>query len=154
MLFIRSLALTSVLCVLPLAATAQTAAPQAPAQPQPPMTQDVKVAEPNTDALKPPARPAMTQPRWSEFPTAPKAPPTAADFAGRVHAAQSNSATLQAIGRTIVWEPYQPDAIQADAKARIDPSKFAPVDPELTPAQTEALAQTLRSQVTPPPVAQ
>jgi len=155
--FIRCLALTSVLCIAPLAATAQTTASQASAQSAPvqaPRTQDVTVAEPNMDALKPPARPAMTQPHWSEFPKAPKNVPSVADFAGRVHKEQADSAALDAIGRTIVWETYQPDAIQADANARIDPSKLAPVDPELTPAQTEALAQTLRAQVTPPPVAQ
>ncbi len=155
MSFARLLVLTSVLSVSPAAAMAQTAA--APAQPsttQPSMTQNVTVVEPNTDALKPPQRPAMTAPKWSEFPKAPKSVPTVPDFAGRVKKEESDSAQLDAIGRAIVWEAYQPAAITADVNARIDPAKMGPIDPELTPAQTEALAQSLRSQAAPPTVVQ
>lgn len=157
MSFVRPLVLTAALSVLPAVALAQTApaAPPAPATPAPaPTTQNVTVVEPNTDALKPPPRPVMSMPKWSEFPKAPKAVPTVPDFAGRVHKEQGDSAQLDAIGRSIVWEAYQPAAISADVNARLDPAKMGPIDPELTPAQTEALAQSLRAQAAPPPVAQ
>ena len=160
----RLLVLTTVLAVTPLAAAAQTTAPQTTtvpqtvaAQPAPPpvqTTQDVTVKEPNLQALTPTRPTTDGKPRWSEFPKVPKNVPTVADFAGRVRKEEADSGVIDAIGRSIVWEKYQPDAIAADANARIDPAKLAPVDPELTPAQTEALAQSLRDQVTPPPLAQ
>ncbi len=161
MTFARLLVLTSALAVLPVVASAQAATQtttQSTAQAATPVqaarTQDVTVVEPNTDALKPPQRPAMTAPKWSEFPKAPKAVPTVPDFAGRVHKEEGDSAQLEAIGRRIVWEKFEPTAITADVAARLDPSKMTPIDPELTPAQTEALAQSLRAQAAPPPVAQ
>ena len=160
--FAPCLVLTTALAVLPMAATAQTNAPQttaasASAQPAPlpvQTTQDVTVVEPDMQALTPAKPTTSGKPRWSEFPRAPKNVPTVADFAGRVHKEQADSGSIDSIGRSIVWESYQPDAVAADANARIDPAKLAPVDPELTPAQTEALAQSLRDQVTPPPMAQ
>lgn len=151
--FARLLALTTVLSVLPLAATAQTAAP-APTAPQVPLTQNATTAEPNMQALTPPKPTAAGMPHWSEFPQVPKNVPTAADFAGRVHKEEADNDVIAAIGRSIVWEQFHPDAIAAAADAQIDPSKLAPIDPELTPAQTEALAKSLRDQVTPPPMAQ
>jgi hypothetical protein len=154
MSFIRSLVLTTVLLIAPVAAMAQTGAPAPAVSPQPPMTQDVTVVDPNMDALKPPPRPAMTQPRWSEFPVAPKAVPTVADFAGRVHKELADNAVLATIGRAIVWEAYQPGAITAAVNAQLDPSKFGPIDTEMTPQQTDALAQSLRAQATAPAVAQ
>lgn len=157
MSFARLLVLTSALLGLPVAVVAQTASTPAASQAAPvqaPTTQDATVVEPNTDALKPPGRPVMTMPKWSEFPKAPKNVPTIPDFAGRVHKEEGDSAQLDAIGRAIVWEKFQPAAIAADANARIDPAKITPIDPELTPAQTEALAQSLRTQATPPPLIQ
>lgn len=124
----------------------------------PALTQPVNVPEPDTNALIPsapgsaPANPAM--PRWSEFPVAPTDVPAVGEFAQRVHTQEQNHAELVAGLRTIQWEPYQPAAIKAEATAAIDPSKLAPVDSEMTPAQTEALAQSLRTEATPPPVAQ
>jgi hypothetical protein len=134
-------------------ATAQPA-PPAQAASAAPMTQNVTVAEPDTAALKPPPPPAMTMPRWSEFPVAPANVPTVADFAQRVHAEEAARATLDAIGRTIVWEIFEPAAIVAAANAQIDPSKLGPIDAEMTAQQSDALAQSLRYKATAPPVAQ
>jgi hypothetical protein len=150
--FARLLALTTVLSVLSPAAMAQTTA--GPAAPQVPLTQNATTAEPDMQALTPPKPTAAGMPRWSEFPHAPKNVPSVADFAARVHKEEADKGVVAAIGRAIVWEPFHPDAIVAAANAQIDPSKLAPIDPELTPAQTEALAQSLRAQVTPPPLAQ
>jgi len=139
--------------------TAQPApAPSGPASagpaPAAPLTQSVTVTEPNMDALKPPAPPAMTMPRWSEFPQAPSDVPTVAEFARRVHAEEAARATLDSLGRAIVWETFEPAAIAAAASAQIDPSKLGPIDAEMTAQQSDALAQSLRDKATAPPVAQ
>ncbi|MGZ3297814.1 MAG: hypothetical protein ACXU8O_02265 [Asticcacaulis sp.] len=134
-------------------ASAQAATTQTPAA-----TQSVTVAEPDLSALKPaapgtaPANPNM--PHWSEFPVAPTNVPKAPEFAQRVQAQEQNRAELRAGLAAIQWEAFQPEAIKADAQAQIDPSKLAPVDAEMSPEQTEALAQSLRAEATPPPVAQ
>jgi len=157
MTFARLCLLTTFVCALPVTALAQTAAPspaQSPAPVQPPMTQPVTVVDPNMDALTPPTPSSSVRPRWAEFPLVPKNPPSLADFAGRVHKEDADSTVLDIIGRSIVWEIYQPDAIAAAANAAMDPSKLVPIDAEMTPAQTEALAKSLRDQDVPPPLAQ
>ncbi len=157
---IRVLLLTILACLLPAAALAQTApasvSPSAPqtVPPPPVLTQDVNVAEPDANALKPPAAPANTMPHWSEFPRTPKNVPTVKDFASRVRAEEASSAQLDAIGRAIVWEAFEPAAITAAINAQIDPVKMGPVDEELTAEQSEALAKALRGKATAPPVAQ
>ena len=167
--FARFCLLTTVLCVLPLTALAQaqgqgqgqsagkassSSASAASAVPQPATTQTVTVVEPDMGALTPPKPPTAGKPRWSEFPQAPKNVPPLSAFAERVHKEEADKAALEAIGASIVWERFQPDTIAATANAQLDPSKFKPIDPEMTPDQTEALAQSLRAQDTPPPVAQ
>ena len=112
------------------------------------------VVEPDMGALTPPKPSTQGTPRWSQFPKAPKYVPAVSEFASRVNKEEADKATLQAIGASIVWEPFQPDTIAATANAQLDPNKFKPIDPEMTPEQTEALAQSLRAQDTPPPVAQ
>ena len=157
MTFARLCLLTTFVCALPVTALAQTAASspaQSPAPVQPPMTQPVTVVDPNMDALTPPTPSSSVRPRWAEFPLVPKNPPSLADFAGRVHKEDADSTVLDIIGRSIVWEIYQPDAIAAAANAAMDPSKLVPIDAEMTPAQTEALAKSLRDQDVPPPLAQ
>ncbi len=154
MTFARLCLLTTFVCALPVTAVAQTAATPSPAPAQPPMTQPVTVVDPNMDALTPPTPSSGVRPRWSEFPLTPKNVPSLADFAGRVHREETDSTVLDTIGRSIVWEIYQPDAIAAAANAAMDPSKMVPVDAEMTPAQTEALAKSLRDQDVPPPLAQ
>ena len=167
--FARFCLVTTVLCALPVTALAQTtassqasvsgqgstqpAAPQ-PAPVQPATTQNVTVVEPDMGALTPPKPSSAVKPRWSDFPKAPKNVPPLSAFADRVHKEEADKAALEAIGASIVWERFQPDTITATANAQLDPNKFKPIDPEMTPDQTEALAQSLRSQDTPPPVAQ
>ena len=168
--FARLCLLTIVLCALPVSAVpveagAQAAAPSSssvsgqpaaakPIPPQPATTQNVTVVEPNMGALTPAKPSAAGKPHWSDFPTAPKNVPPVTSFAGRVTKEEADKATLEAIGASIVWERFQPDTIAASANAQLDPNKFKPIDPEMTPEQTEALAQSLRAQDTPPPVAQ
>ena len=167
--FARFCLVTTVLCALPVTALAQTtassqasvsgqgstqpAAPQ-PAPVQPATTQNITVVEPDMGALTPPKPSSAVKPRWSDFPKAPKNVPPLSAFADRVHKEEADKAALEAIGASIVWERFQPDTITATANAQLDPNKFKPIDPEMTPDQTEALAQSLRSQDTPPPVAQ
>ncbi len=133
---------------------ASSSASSAESVPQPPTTQDVTVVEPNMDALHPPKPETAGQPRWSHFPKSPTNVPGLSEFATRVHKEEGDKAMLAAIGASIVWERFQPDALAAAANAQLDPNKFKPIDPEMTPEQTEALAQSLRNQDTPPPVAQ
>jgi len=162
--FARLCLLTTVLCLLPITVMPVKAGAQATASssssasaqpvPQPATTQDVTVVEPNMGALTP-ARPSTAvKPRWSDFPKAPKNVPPLSAFADRVNKEEADKAALEAIGASIVWERFQPDTITATANAQLDPTKFKPIDPEMTPEQTEALAQSLRGQDTPPPVAQ
>jgi hypothetical protein len=122
--------------------------------PQPATTQSVTVVDPDMGALNPPKPTTAGKPRWSEFPQAPKNVPPLSAFAERVQKEEADKAALEAVGASIVWERFQPDTIAATANAQLDPNKFKPIDPEMTPDQTEALAQSLRAQDTPPPVAQ
>lgn len=132
------------------------APPQKPAPVQTTQTINPVPPEPNLSALKPPAVNAPVvggMPHWSEFPVAPKDVPTLAEFARRVHAEEANAAAQDAEGKTIAWEAYHPDSIAAAANALIDPAKMAPVDSEMTPAESEAFAKAARDKATAPPVA-
>ncbi len=149
---VRSFLIAAVVGLLPSLALAQATAP-AP-QTSAAMTQNAPVTEPDMGALKPPPPPAMTMPHWAEFPIAPKDVPTVSDFAKRVHTEEDYRAQLDTLGRAIVWEVFEPNAIAAAVNAQIDPSKMGPVDQELTSQQSEALAQSLRDKATAPPVAQ
>ncbi len=95
-----------------------------------------------------------TLPRWSEFPAPPENVPSAADIRLKVNTMAGKGRQLRANASTIVWDNYAPDQLAAQFNKLVESRYLVTVDPELTPAQLDAFAASLRAKAVPPPVAQ
>ena len=90
-------------------------------------------------------------PRWEDFPKASTDTPTPAYVANQVQTLGQSNQTLAAQVAAIDWTlNTDPTVLENLIREKFDPAAMAPIGPQ-SPAEIEALAESLRRRATPPP---